>query len=1040
VTQAETLAVPDEDPAPDHDVKAVLRIPPYRQLLWAMGLSSLGDWLGLLATAALAGHLAGDSFAAQNLAIAAVFILRLAPAIVLGPIAGALADRFDRRRTLVIGDVIRFVLFASIALSGNLTWLFVATVLVECVALFWGPAHDATLPNMVPRRRLEAANQLNLVATYGTAPVAAGLYAGLAVLCDGLAAISGMPDPDPVTVALWVNALTFLVSAVVIARLDFPPQAERTTAVREAGVLSSILQGWHFVVTTRMARGLVLGMLGAFAAGGFVIGLAQTLVRDLGAGEAGFGVLFGAVFVGLALGMWMGPMVLRSFSRRRLFGLALVAGGVSLIGLALMRDLVMVVIFTVVVGVCGGIAWVTGYTLLGLEIEDEVRGRTFAFLHSAARVVLVLVLAAGPAAAAAIDKYALPTLGLQNLPYSGAAYVFVLSGLIAVAMGLTSYRLMDDRPGARLHTELARAWSNRPEAPRTVSSKHSGYFVAFEGGDGSGKSTQARMLAEWLREDQGHDVVLTREPGATAVGIRLRELLLGGTEQLGARTEALLFAADRAHHVNTLVEPALARGAIVVTDRYVDSSIAYQGAGRALESDEIDYISRWATGGLAPDLVVLIDVPPEISKGRRARDPQRDGDDALERLPEEFHERVRGAFLALARRDPDRYLVLDGCLSREEIHQAVRARVRDLVPISRKRRAELVARLAAEEDARVRRAAAEAEVLRLDAELRGRNRDEARARQQAQVRAQAEAERQLREEAERQLREEAARQLREDAEHRFREEAEIRFREEAERQLREEAEQHERDEAARRESELADQRERELERQQADRLLRESTEQREAVTASSEPNRKPRPRQHPPRHPALTETSAERSPEVVWANGDHALSMPRRTWFSADPSPAEESDRGLYSSTYPPTGETAAVRRRPAPPRPTMPPPAAQPPPVPQAPPQPAPPSMPQPPQPIAQAPNSPTALPSSPIFSAPRPAPRLPTAAEAPVTEPLPLLEQTMLQEAVRDQPEPEHGAPADDGSGDASCHDPVIDLPRATQRPPAQPRRSTE
>ena len=744
----------DTDAAPDHDVRAVLRLETFRRLWLALGLSSLGDWLGLLATVALARSLAGESYAARNFAIAGVFILRLAPAVVLGPLAGAAADRLDRRWTMVIGDLLRFALFASIVLVGTLPWLFVATVLIECVALFWGPANDATMPNLVPRRRLEAANQLSLVATYGSAPLAAGLYTVLGVLAAAASDTPELSEKNTITVALWVNALTFLVSALVIARLRFPDTGAREAA-RERGVVGSILDGWRFVGTTRLARGLVLGMLGAFAAGGFVVGLSQTYVNDLRGGQPGFGVLFGAVFVGLAAGMWVGPRVLRGFSRRRLFGLALVAGGVCLVGLALMQDLVMAVLFTVAVGMCGGVSWVTGYTMLGLEVQDEVRGRTFAFLDSSARVVLVSVLAAGPFAAAFIGTHTVYLPWGTSLDYNGAAWVFALAGLIAILAGVVAYRQMDDRRGARLGSDLAQARAGRPDAPHQSPRPHNGWFIAFEGGDGTGKSTQARALADWLRGDQGHDVVLTREPGATAVGVRLREVLLGEGEAVGPRAEALLFAADRAHHVGSLVQPALARGAIVITDRYVDSSIAYQGAGRALNVEEIDYISRWATGGLVPDLIVLLDVPPEISRVRRANDPQRSGSDKLEAQPEEFHERVREGFLELARRDPGRYLVLDGSDPREQIQAAIRARLRDIVPISRKRRAELAARLAAEEDARRRRAGAEAEVLRLDAELRGRSRDEARARQEARRRAQEEAERQLQEEAERQLQEEA---------------------------------------------------------------------------------------------------------------------------------------------------------------------------------------------------------------------------------------------------------------------------------------------
>lgn len=738
--------------SPDHDVAAVLRIAPFRQLWLALGLSSLGDWMGLLAVAAMAKNLAYDSYAAQNFAISLVFLLRLLPALLLGPLAGAVADRLDRRWTLVLGDLVRFALFASIPVVGTLSWLFVATLLIECAALFWMPAKDATLPNLVPRQRLEAANQISLVATYGSAPVAALVYAGLALVCDAVNEVASHQLLDPVALALYFNALTFAVSALVITRMDLPPSPGMRAG--SASVFRTVVEGWRFVGRTPVVRGLVTGMLGAFGAAGFVVGLSQTFVADLGAGQAGFAVLFGSVFVGLALGMWSGPRLLEDFSRRRLFGLAIGWAGFCLVLLALIPHLVAATVLVVLVGVGGGIAWVSGYTLLGLEVDDDVRGRTFAFVQSAARVVLVLVLAAGPALAAAIGTHRVVIGDDVRLTYNGGAWVFLLAGVLALVLGWTSFRQMDDRPGVSLFADLRSAWRGVPEEVGTLVAPgrtYPGVFIAFEGGDGAGKSTQARELADWLREEQAYDVVLTREPGATPFGVQLRELLLGHGTEIGSRAEALLFAADRAHHVEAVVRPALERGDVVITDRYSDSSVAYQGAGRALDPEDVARLSRWATAGLRPDLTVLLDLPIEIQRVRRGSDPARGRDDRLESLPEDFHERVRERFLELARRDPRRYLVLDASEPREVLQEAIRRHVRDLAPISPRRRAELQARLAAEEDQRRRRAAAEAEVRKLDANLRGRSMDEARARQAALAAAREEAERAVREELDRRM-------------------------------------------------------------------------------------------------------------------------------------------------------------------------------------------------------------------------------------------------------------------------------------------------
>src|SRR3954471_12075845 len=708
---------PASDPfpdAPDHDVRAVLAITPFRRLWMALGLSSLGDWLGLLATPALAGPLPTTP-AAKLLAVSGVFILRLAPAVLFGALAGVAADRLPRRWTLVYGDVLRFVLFASIPLVGTLWWLYVATVLVEIVGLFWMPAKDATVPNLVPRRRLEAANQLSLVVTYGTAPVAAVIFAGLTLL-------SGVVDAalphleNPTYLALYVNAVTFLVSGLVIWRLDFP---EGGATPHQESVWRTAMEGWRYIGRTPLVRGLVLGMLGAFAAGGFVIGLAQSFVTDLGAGSPGYGTLFAAVFLGMAAGMWQGPRMLAEFSRRRLFGLSIAAAGGWLVLLSLVPNIALAVFFTVGLGACAGSAWVTGYTLLGLEVGDDVRGRTFAFVQSMVRVVLVSVLALGPVVAALFSKaLSLPhTVHLTEhvaLTYPGVMATFLLAGLLAVAIGVVSYRQMDDRPGVSLRADLLDAVRQRRlhHAPPRQSA-YAGRFIVFEGGDGAGKSTQVKLLGRWLRA-QGYGSVLTREPGATPTGARLREVLLDGGA-LSPRAEALLFAADRAHHVDTVVRPALERGAMVVSDRYADSSVAYQGSGRHLGVAEVGQLSRWATQGLAPDLTVVLDVDPAVGRTRRG-----DEHDRLEAEPDDFHARVPARFLELARNAPSRYLVVDASLPPERIHELVRERLQQVLPESPVARVEREAREA-------REAAEAAERARVAAEERARREAEEQA-------------------------------------------------------------------------------------------------------------------------------------------------------------------------------------------------------------------------------------------------------------------------------------------------------------------------
>ncbi len=200
-----------------------------------------------------------------------------------------------------------------------------------------------------------------------------------------------------------------------------------------------------------------------------------------------------------------------------------------------------------------------------------------------------------------------------------------------------------------------------------------GVFVCFEGGEGSGKSTQSQRLAAWLTE-QGYAALLTFEPGDTAVGTKLREIVLSPeTGELSDRTEALLYAADKSEHVDTVVQPALDRGEVVITDRYVDSMLAYQGAGRALVLDEVEDVARWATHDLRPHLTVVLDLEPEHGLGRFAERDRIEGESL------DFHQRVRDGFVRMAKADPDHYLVLDARADRDEITAQVRAAVEPLL-------------------------------------------------------------------------------------------------------------------------------------------------------------------------------------------------------------------------------------------------------------------------------------------------------------------------------------------------------------------------
>ena len=661
--------------APAQDARrGVLAIPAFRKLWNSMLFSSLGDWLGLLATTALAQQLSGGSYATANFAIAGVFIARLLPAVFLGPIAGVIADRFDRRRLMVSVDVMRAGLYISIPIVHTYFWLYTAMILVECLTLFWSPAKEASVPNLVPRDKLENANQVSLLAAYGTAPIAAILFSLLTLLSGAIAAISPLLPRNSVDIALYINALSFLFAAWTIRGLKEIPKGSASKSNKDENVGQSLIQGWKSVSESKIIRGLIIGMVGAFSAAGAVIGLARTFVGDLGGGDAAYGVLFGSVFTGLAIGIAFGPKVFAQFSRRRLFGASLTTSGVFLVLLALISNLVLSVIIVAILGAFSGIAWVTGFTMLGMEVHDDVRGRTFAFVQSLIRITLVAVLAIAPIIAATIGehRYEFQTIVLN---YNGAQITILIAGLIAVLIGSVSYHQMKDRPTVSLWSDILAALQGELGAITGAQAK--GIFIAFEGGEGTGKSTQSKLLQKWL-EQEGETVVLSREPGGTDLGKDLRKILLGHeTGVISPRAEALLYAADRAHHVFSVIRPGLDRGDVVITDRYFDSSAAYQGAGRVLNPSEVARISRWATESLYPTLTILIDVPAEVGLSRlQSRD-------RLEAEPTEFHERVRQEFLQIAMMDPERYFVVDGTQSVEEIHKQIIARVAELPALKR---------------------------------------------------------------------------------------------------------------------------------------------------------------------------------------------------------------------------------------------------------------------------------------------------------------------------------------------------------------------
>jgi dTMP kinase len=429
----------------------VMRARPFRRLWLTLGLSSLGDWLGLLATATFASAQL-KAPAAQGFAFGSVIAVQLLPAVVLGPVSGLLADRFDRRYTMVIVDLVRFVLYASIPTVGLLVhqagwvvgWAAIATFLAQAAALLWVPAKEAAVPNLVPRHQLETANQLTLATTYGIAPLLAAAILGLS---------AKIPFPggreDSVDIALYFNALTFLAAGLVVlfGIKEISGRAVRPTPLAGgAGVLLDAKEGWRYLTRTPLVRGLTYGILGAFTGAGVVVGTARFLAISLGGGDSTFATLFAVLFVGFGVGIVAGPRIVGQLSRRRWFGLSIMLGGVSILAVAVIPSLEPALVATFGAGAGAGMAFLSGITLLGNEVADEVRGRVFAFVQTAVRVTLVGSIAVAGILVGLGSSRRVNVDGL-DVDVSTTRVLLFVAGVASIWVGRNALRAMDDRPG-----------------------------------------------------------------------------------------------------------------------------------------------------------------------------------------------------------------------------------------------------------------------------------------------------------------------------------------------------------------------------------------------------------------------------------------------------------------------------------------------------------------------------------------------------------------------------------------------------------------
>jgi dTMP kinase len=644
--------------------KSLFRNHAFRNLTLATFSSALGDWIGFLAIIALTADILGPTNAAL-FAVSGVMVARVLPSLLIAPVAGVFVDRWDRKRVLIWTDIGRGLVMAMIPFTDEIFTLVLATLVIEAMSSLFAPAKDAVLPTLVSGDELVAANQVNLLSTYGTLPLSAALFSVLVITAETFAPAGSFLAERPLALPIWFNALSFWVSAPLLARLTFPRvSANRPAdAYDQPGAWELLKEGFRFVGGQPVIRALILGVMVAFAAAGAVITTGEFFARLLNAGPAGYGMLVSAVGVGLVLGLLAADPITRRVVPERLFAPGIAVAGASLAATAAMPTLLAALPSALLMGAGAGVSFIVGYTVLQQRADDRIRGRTFGAFNSGVRLAIFGSTIAVPFLIAVINRER-SIDGVYPYVFGGIRYTLMGAGLLAMVGAVWVGRSLSKALQAET-LDLTESG----DGPLVVGT---GVFVVFEGGDGTGKSTQIRLLRSAI-ERVGHLAVVTREPGGTPLGEQVRELLLSHTsEDMEDRTEALLYAAARAQHVREVIVPALERGSVVLCDRYVDSSIAYQGAGRDLGEDAVARLNDWATNSLRPDLTVLLDIDPAEGLERALGDG---APDRLEAAGLEFHREARAAFHRRAALDPDRYLVLDATRPVEELHATIRSAV-----------------------------------------------------------------------------------------------------------------------------------------------------------------------------------------------------------------------------------------------------------------------------------------------------------------------------------------------------------------------------
>jgi len=446
---SEAPFIPDAAPGPEAPPWRVLRNKAFLRLFSAQVTSSLGDWIGILAILAIASELS-DS----GVAVSLVMTARMVPGFFLAPLGGVLVDKLDRRRVMVVTDLGRAAIFAVLPFTTSLWQLVLASLVLEILTLLWAPAKDASVPNLVEKSQLPAANSLGMVAAYGTFPIGGLIFASLAGIAAALSRIGALDwiPVSQVALALWFDGLSFVVSALLILRLPLGRANGSVEAAPHSGERTiDLAQTWHdmvdglkFMTSHRLVRGVMVGLGAGLIGGGALVPLGPVFAREvLNGGAAIFSILMVALGTGAAVGVVAFLWMQRWIQPTRVFPWGVVGSGAAIAITASFSGPAPAALAVGMVGACAGTAYVTGFSILQSRVSDELRGRTFGALYTLVRVCLLLSMTVSPLFAdvyawivgVAVPGHVVTVFGADySLP--GVRVALWAGGLVAIVAGL----------------------------------------------------------------------------------------------------------------------------------------------------------------------------------------------------------------------------------------------------------------------------------------------------------------------------------------------------------------------------------------------------------------------------------------------------------------------------------------------------------------------------------------------------------------------------------------------------------------------------